>query len=221
MHRLARRHFIASCAWALGSSAWAEERIYRVGYLSWQDEGSYYDATLRGFLEGLRSEGFAEGKNLQLIRRSASNNADRFKPLANDLARIPVDLYFAPATRDGHGGVVRRQEDADRHRHDHGSGGAEVRELAGAAGHARDRRHHDEPGAHGQAPAAADGGGAGPEAGGRGDRRGDARRLLAGDGPCAEGGQAARRDDRRRAHRPARAARRGRSRSSSMPRCRR
>jgi len=98
MHRLARRHFIASCAWALGSRTWAEERIYRVGYLSWQDEGSYYDVTLRGFLEGLRSEGFTEGKNLQLIRRSASNNADRFKPMANDLARIPVDLYFAPAT---------------------------------------------------------------------------------------------------------------------------
>ena len=76
----------------------AQERVYRVGYLSWQDEGTYYDVTLRGFLDGLRSEGFVEGKNLQLVRRSASNDADRFKPLANDLARIPVDLYFAPAT---------------------------------------------------------------------------------------------------------------------------
>lgn len=81
---------------ALGAAA--QERVYRVGYLSWQDEGNYYDATLRGFLDGLRSEGFVEGKNLELVRRSASNNADRFKPLANDLARIPVDLYFAPAT---------------------------------------------------------------------------------------------------------------------------
>lgn len=98
MHRLARRNFIASCALALVSSTRAQERIYRVGYLSWQDEGTYYDVTLRGFLEGLRSEGFVEGKNLQLVRRSASNNADRFKPMANDLARIPVDLYFAPAT---------------------------------------------------------------------------------------------------------------------------
>jgi putative tryptophan/tyrosine transport system substrate-binding protein len=84
---------LALAAWAVG-----QERVYRVGYLSWQDEGTYHDVTLRGFLEGLRGEGFVEGKNLQLVRRSASNNAERFKPLANDLARIPVDLYFAPAT---------------------------------------------------------------------------------------------------------------------------
>jgi len=76
----------------------AQERVYRIGYLSWQDEGSYYDATLRGFLDGLRSEGFVEGKNLQLLRRSASNNASRFKPMASELAGVPVDLYFAPAT---------------------------------------------------------------------------------------------------------------------------
>ena len=99
MQTLARREFFVCCAGALLSgAASAQERIYRVGYLSWQDEGSYHDATLRGFLDGLRSEGFVEGRNLQVIRRSASNNADRFKPLANDLARVPVDLYFAPAT---------------------------------------------------------------------------------------------------------------------------
>ncbi len=98
MHPLARRTFIASCALALVSSASAQERIYRVGYLSWQDDGTYYDVTLRGFLDGLRSEGFVEGRNLQLVRRSASNNPDRFKPMANELARVPVDLYFAPAT---------------------------------------------------------------------------------------------------------------------------
>jgi putative ABC transport system substrate-binding protein len=98
MHRLARRNFIASCAFALVSGASAQERVYRVGYLSWQDAGTYHDVTLRGFLEGLRSEGFVEGRNLQVLFRSASNNADRFKPLARDLAGVPVDLYFAPAT---------------------------------------------------------------------------------------------------------------------------
>ena len=75
-----------------------QDRVVRVGYLSWQDEGSYYDATLNGFLDGLRSQGFIEGKNLELLRRSASNNADRFKPMAKELAAVPVDLYFAPAT---------------------------------------------------------------------------------------------------------------------------
>ncbi|MCW5661091.1 MAG: ABC transporter substrate-binding protein [Burkholderiaceae bacterium] len=94
-----RRHFeVVFCGALFAMAVHGQERVYRVGYLSWQDEGSYHDVTLRGFLDGLRSEGFVEGKNLQIVFRSASNNADRFKPLANDLARIPVDLYFAPAT---------------------------------------------------------------------------------------------------------------------------
>lgn len=83
---------------ALSVAAWAQERVARVGYLSWQDHGSYYDATLRGFIDGLRSEGFVEGKNLELLRRSASNDAGRFKPLARELAAAKVDLFFAPAT---------------------------------------------------------------------------------------------------------------------------
>src|SRR5262245_46295555 len=91
-------HLAALGLCLLGGRSRAEERVYRVGFLSWQDQGAYYDATLQGFLDGLRSEGFVEGKNLQLIKRSASNNADRFKPMARELARIPVDLYFAPAT---------------------------------------------------------------------------------------------------------------------------
>ena len=93
MHRMA-----AAAAVTLATRAWGQERVYRIGYLSWQNEGNYYDATLRGFLDGLRSEGFIEGKNLELLRRSASNDASRFKPMASDLARVPVDLYFAPAT---------------------------------------------------------------------------------------------------------------------------
>jgi putative ABC transport system substrate-binding protein len=95
-----RRQFIvvAGSGLLLAARALAQERVYRVGYLSWQDQGNYYDITLRGFLDGLRSEGFVEGKNLELLRRSASNSADRFKPMASALAQVPVDLYFAPAT---------------------------------------------------------------------------------------------------------------------------
>jgi ABC-type uncharacterized transport system substrate-binding protein len=95
-----RRQFqVAGLGAALiGVRAHAQERIYRVGYLTWQDYGPYHDTTLHGFLEGLRAEGFVEGRNLEVLRRSASNNAERFKPMANDLAKVPVDLYFAPAT---------------------------------------------------------------------------------------------------------------------------
>lgn len=76
----------------------AQERIARVGYLSWQDSGTYYEATLKGFVDGLRKEGFVEGKNLELLRRSASNDPERFRPIARELAAAKVDVFFAPAT---------------------------------------------------------------------------------------------------------------------------
>jgi putative tryptophan/tyrosine transport system substrate-binding protein len=82
----------------LAAAAGAQERLVRVGYLSWQNVGAYHEATLRGFVDGLRTEGFVEGRNLELLQRSASNDASRFKPLARELAAAKVDLFFAPAT---------------------------------------------------------------------------------------------------------------------------
>ena len=70
----------------------------KVGYLSWQDQGAYYDATLKGFTDGLRDEGYVEGRNLEILKRSTSNDAERFKPLARELAAAKVDVFFAPAT---------------------------------------------------------------------------------------------------------------------------
>ena len=81
----------------LGTAS-AQERVARVGFMSWQDSGAYYEMTLKGFTDGLREEGFVEGKNLELLRRSASNDAERFKPIANELAAKKVDVFFAPAT---------------------------------------------------------------------------------------------------------------------------
>ena len=79
-------------------TALAQEKIARVGYLSWQDTGAYYETTLKGFTEGLRDEGYVEGKNLELLKRSASNDPERFKPAARELAAAKVDVFFAPAT---------------------------------------------------------------------------------------------------------------------------
>ena len=76
----------------------AQERVAKVGYLSWQDRGAYYEATLKGFTEGLQDEGYVEGRNVVLLKRSASNDAERFKPLARELAAANVDVFFAPAT---------------------------------------------------------------------------------------------------------------------------
>lgn len=54
----------------LSGTAGSQERIARVGFLSWQDSGAYYETTLKGFVAGLRDEGYVEGKNLELLRRS-------------------------------------------------------------------------------------------------------------------------------------------------------
>ncbi len=47
---------------SLSATTAAQERIARVGYLSWQDSGAYYESTLKGFTEGLRDEGYVEGQ---------------------------------------------------------------------------------------------------------------------------------------------------------------
>ena len=83
---------------ALLGAAEAQEKMARVGYLGWKDAGPYHEATLKGFLAGLRDEGYVEGKNLVLERRSADDDPERFKILARELAAAKVDVFFAPAT---------------------------------------------------------------------------------------------------------------------------
>ena len=99
-----RRTVLASAATITSvTTAWwrpvrAQERVARVGFLSWQDSGAIYETTLQGFVDGLREEGFVQGKNVELLRRSAGSDAARFKPLARELALSKVDVFFAPAT---------------------------------------------------------------------------------------------------------------------------
>ena len=92
--------FALSCAISLAPSApaSAEERVARVGYLSWSDTGHYEQITSEGFAAGLREEGFVEGKNLVILKRAANFETVRFKEHARELAKVPVDVFFAPAT---------------------------------------------------------------------------------------------------------------------------
>ena len=83
---------------SLLGAAEAQERVARVGYLTWKDSGPYHEATTKGFIAGLRDEGYIEGKNLVLERRSADHDPERFKVLARELAAAKVDVFFAPAT---------------------------------------------------------------------------------------------------------------------------
>lgn len=76
----------------------AQERIARVGELLWRTDGPYYEVTQRGFVAGLREQGFVEGRNLVLLQRSADSDPERFKPLARELVQAKVDVFFAAAT---------------------------------------------------------------------------------------------------------------------------
>lgn len=97
MPRFAR--FALVFALLLGmAAAGAQERIARVGVLTWRDAGPFHEVTYNGFVAGLRDEGFVEGKNLVLIGRSADFDPERFKPHARELAQAKVDVIFAPAT---------------------------------------------------------------------------------------------------------------------------
>ena len=76
----------------------AQTRVARVGEMMWRDSGVYYDVTHRGFVAGLREQGFVEGQNLVLLQRAAGSDPTRFKPQAEELATEKVDVFFAPAT---------------------------------------------------------------------------------------------------------------------------
>ncbi len=96
------RRLLLRALGALGAGAalrtTAAERRARVGYLCWQDEGTYAETTLAGFRRGLADEGFSEGHNLLLLRRSAEGDPDRLPALARELAAEGVEVFFAPAT---------------------------------------------------------------------------------------------------------------------------
>ena len=82
----------------LGSPAAAQERIARVGQQMWSDRGAHHDAAHRAFLVGLAEQGFLEGRNLELLQRSADSNPARLKLLARELAAAKVNVFFAPST---------------------------------------------------------------------------------------------------------------------------
>ena len=66
----------------------------RVGYLELVKE-SDGERLYREFIEGLQSHGYVEGRNLQVVRRSARAKPERLTPLAVELAAARVDVILA------------------------------------------------------------------------------------------------------------------------------
>jgi len=86
-----------AAAWPLAERAQQRERAQRIGLL-WP--GAPPDRWDAAFPEGLRAHGYVEGRTLLLEHRWADGNQERLPVLAQELARLPLDVIVttsAPA----------------------------------------------------------------------------------------------------------------------------
>lgn len=73
-----------------------QARVWRVGWLEWTDKGRFSELTAKAFVEGLRADGFAEGRNLAIEKRVAFGNLKALASQARELAALKVDVLFTP-----------------------------------------------------------------------------------------------------------------------------
>ena len=81
----------------LSTYAQQTERVWRLGWLDWNDRGRFSEVTGRAFVEGLRDAGFVEGRNLSIEKRVAFGELPKLSVLARELATLNVDVLFTPS----------------------------------------------------------------------------------------------------------------------------
>ena len=93
-----RREFIAglgaAAAWPLAARA-QQPVIPVVGFLHRSSPDAYAER-LRGFRQGLKESGYAEGENVAILYRWAENQLDRLPELAAEFVRRGVAGIAAP-----------------------------------------------------------------------------------------------------------------------------
>src|SRR5215210_4212344 len=83
-----------AAAWPLVGRAQQPERMRRIGWLVTGSPDTYRQS-LAAFREGLRSEGFAEGQNVELEYKWADGDSRRLPSLANELVQLNVEVILA------------------------------------------------------------------------------------------------------------------------------
>lgn len=91
-----RQAIVAGIAFATGwrTANGAPKTNAGVGYLEFV-KASDGERLYREFVEGLASHGYAEGRNLRMLRRSADARNERLRSLAPELAAAKVDVILA------------------------------------------------------------------------------------------------------------------------------
>jgi putative ABC transport system substrate-binding protein len=79
----------------LTATAQQAGKVWRIGFLALGSGPREYD---KAFIEGLRSLGYVEGRNLSIEYRWAAGKAERLPELAVELVRLKVDVIVTVAT---------------------------------------------------------------------------------------------------------------------------
>ncbi len=78
-------------------------KVWRIGYLDFGTRQSLVDSgRYAALMEGLRGQGYVEGRNFVLEARYADGNADRLHEFAQELVRQKVDLILSTGTPASH-----------------------------------------------------------------------------------------------------------------------
>lgn len=86
---------IAVAASASGAHAQAPAKVWRIGYLTQRTGPAPFD---QAFVQAMRDLGYVVGRNLVIEYRWAGNDPARLQALADELARLDVDVVVAAAT---------------------------------------------------------------------------------------------------------------------------